>query len=35
MLGLKLAYDKMIEEKRKNGGSIAVMRDGKIVIIKP
>lgn len=33
--GLKLAYEKMIAEKRKNNQQIVVMRDGKIVKINP
>lgn len=33
--GLKLAYERMIAEKRKNNQQIVVMRDGKIVKINP
>ena len=35
LAGLKLAYERMIEDKRKNNGEIAIMQDGKIVVIKP
>ncbi len=35
LAGLKLAYERMIEDKRKNNGEIAIMKDGKIVVIKP
>lgn len=33
--GLDLAYQKLIEKTRKNGGTLVVERDGKIVHIKP
>ncbi|QBO57429.1 hypothetical protein [Chryseobacterium salivictor] len=33
--GLEKAYDKMIELKRKNNGEIVVIKDDKIVKIKP
>ena len=33
--GLEIAYEKMIELKRKNNGEIVIIRDNKIVKIKP
>lgn len=33
--GLNLAYQRMIEQKRKNNQKIVVWRDGKIVSIHP
>jgi len=33
--GLDLAYQKLVEKTRKNGGTLVVERDGKIVHIKP
>ncbi|MFZ1527521.1 MAG: hypothetical protein WAT19_02145 [Ferruginibacter sp.] len=33
--GLDLVKDKLIEEKKKNGGLLIVSRNGKIVKIKP
>ena len=33
--GLELAYEKMISEKRAKNSEIVVLRDGKIVTIKP
>ncbi|UIR57351.1 hypothetical protein LZQ00_05915 [Sphingobacterium sp. SRCM116780] len=33
--GLKLAYEKMVEFKRKNNSVIVIMKDNKIVKIKP
>lgn len=33
--GLKLAYERMIAEKRKNNQQIVVMKEGKIVKINP
>ena len=33
--GLKLVYQKLVEEKRKNNQEIVVSRGGKIVKIKP
>ena len=35
LLGLKIAYEKMLEEKRKNNLEIAIWKDGKVVLIKP
>ena len=35
LVGLKKAYDKMVEYKRKNNSEIVVIRDNKIVRIKP
>lgn len=35
MLGLAKAYEKLLEEKRKNNGVLVVMREGKIVHVKP
>jgi len=33
--GLALAYERLVESKRRNGGVLVVVRDGKIVHIKP
>jgi hypothetical protein len=33
--GLELAYEKMISEKRAKNSEIVVLRNGKIVTIKP
>ena len=33
--GMELVYQKLIESTRKEGGELVVMRDGKIVRIKP
>ncbi|GHB54133.1 hypothetical protein [Persicitalea jodogahamensis] len=33
--GLKKTYEKLIEFKKKKGTDLVVMRDGKIVRIKP
>lgn len=34
-LGLKKTYEKLIEFKKQKGTDLVVMRDGKIVKIKP
>ncbi|MDR0972971.1 MAG: hypothetical protein LBM61_03175 [Prevotellaceae bacterium] len=33
--GLHLAYQKLVEKTKKEGGELVVMRDGKVVRIKP
>ena len=33
--GLDLSYQRLIEYKRKNNGEIVIMKDGKIVKVKP
>ena len=33
--GLKIAYERMLEFKRQKNSEVVVMRDGKIVRIKP
>ena len=33
--GLELAYERLLEEKRANNGELVVLRDNKIVTIKP
>ncbi len=33
--GLKLAYERMIAEKRKNNQQIVIVKDGKIVKVNP
>ncbi len=33
--GLKTAYERMLEFKRQNNSEVVVMRDGKIMRIKP
>lgn len=33
--GLKLAFERFVEEKRKNDSVLVVKRDGKIVYLKP
>ena len=35
LTGLKLAYKKMLDFKRKNNSEIVVLRDNKIVRLKP
>lgn len=35
LYGLEVAYEKLIKFKKQTNGEIAVMRDNKIVIIKP
>ena len=35
LLGLEKSYQKLIEDKRKINGEIVIMKDNKIVIIKP
>jgi len=35
MYGLELAYDRLVERTRKNNGTLVIMKDGKIVEIKP
>lgn len=35
LVGLNKAYEKMVEFKRKNNSEIVVIRDNKIVRIKP
>jgi len=33
--GLEITYERLVEEKKANNGELVVMRDGKIVKIKP
>ena len=33
--GLELAYERLLEEKRAKNGELVVLRDNKIVTIKP
>jgi hypothetical protein len=33
--GLELAYEKLLEEKRAKNGELVILRDNKIVTIKP
>ena len=33
--GLELAYEKLLAEKRANNGELVILRDNKIVTIKP
>jgi hypothetical protein len=33
--GLELSYERLLEEKKRNHGELVVMRDNKIVRIKP
>ena len=33
--GMKLVWERLIESKRKSGGELVVMREGKIVRVKP
>ena len=33
--GLDLSYQRLLENKRKNNGELVIMKDGKIVKIKP
>jgi hypothetical protein len=33
--GLKIAYERMLEFKRQKNSEVVVMRDGKIVRLKP
>ena len=33
--GLELSYQRLIEEKRRNNQEIVIMKDGKIVKVKP
>ena len=33
--GLDLSYQRLIEYKRKNNGELVIMKDGKIVKVKP
>jgi len=35
MKGLELSYQRLIEKKRRNDQEIVIMKDGKIVKIKP
>ncbi|WP_204248374.1 hypothetical protein [Hymenobacter sp. PAMC 26628] len=35
MAGLKIAYERMLEFKRQKNSEVVVMREGKIVRIKP
>jgi hypothetical protein len=35
ILGLEKAYEKLLESKRKSNSEIAIIKDGKIVKIKP
>jgi len=35
MYGLSLAYERLVERTRKNNGTLVVMKDGKIIEIKP
>ena len=34
-VGLKIAYERMLEFKRQKNSEVVVMRDGKIVRLKP
>ena len=33
--GLDLSYQRLVENKRKNNGKLVIMKDGKIVKVKP
>lgn len=33
--GMKLVYEKLVEEKKRTDSPIVVMRDGKIAYVKP
>lgn len=34
-LGLQKVKDKLIADKKRNNGSIAIMKDGKVFVYKP
>ena len=33
--GLKIAFKKLLEAKKKNGKELAILKDGKIILVKP
>jgi hypothetical protein len=35
MEGLELAYQRMVEHKRKHDHKMAILRDGQVVVINP
>lgn len=35
LAGLELVHKKLIADKKRNNGSIAIMKDGKVFVYKP
>ena len=33
--GLKIAFKKLLEVKKQNGQELAIIKDGKIILVKP